>query len=131
MGLVEKIPYLKRLGITAVELLPVNEFEELQADQINPLTGERLLNYWGYQPVCFLAPKASYASATRGNEVVTEFKKMVREFHKAGIEVFLDIVLNHTAEGNERGPTFSFRGIDNAVYYMVDETTGAYSDYSG
>ena len=131
MGLVEKIPYLKRLGITAVELLPVNEFEELQADQINPLTGERLLNYWGYQPVCFLAPKASYASTTRGNEVVTEFKKMVREFHKAGIEVFLDVVLNHTAEGNEHGPTFSFRGIDNAVYYMVDESTGAYLDYSG
>jgi isoamylase len=130
-GLVEKIPYLKSLGITAVELLPVNEFEELQADQINPDTGERLLSYWGYQPVSFLAPKSSYASATRGNEAVLEFKKMVREFCKGGIEVILDIVFNHTAEGNEHGPTISFRGIHNAVYYMLDEKTGAYLDYSG
>ena len=130
-GLVEKIPYLKSLGITAVELLPVNEFEELQADQINPDTGERLLNYWGYQPVCFLAPKSSYASSPHENGPVLEFKKMVREFHKAGVEVILDIVFNHTAEGNERGLTISFRGIDNAVYYMIDEKTGAYLDYSG
>jgi len=130
-GLVEKIPYLKSLGITAVELLPVNEFEETQADRVNPGTGERLLNYWGYQPVAFLAPKTAYSSETHGDGPVIEFKKMVRELHKAGIEVILDIVLNHTAEGNEHGPTISFRGIDNAVYYMLDEKTGAYLDYSG
>jgi isoamylase len=130
-GLIEQIPYLKSLGITAIELLPVNEFEETQPDQINPNTGERLLNYWGYQPVAFVAPKTSYASQTQGPGPVLEFKRMVRELHKAGIEIILDIVFNHTAEGNAFGPTISFRGIDNCVYYMLDEETGAYLDYSG
>jgi glycogen operon protein len=130
-GLIEKIPYLKNLGITAVELLPVNEFEETQADQINPNTGERLLNYWGYQPVAFAAPKTSYSTETQADGPVLEFKRMVRELHKAGIEIILDIVFNHTAEGNASGPTLSFRGIDNCVYYMLDQETGAYLDYSG
>ena len=130
-GLIEKIPYFKTLGVTALEFLPVNEFEETQVDQINPNTGERLLNYWGYQPVAFAAPKSSYSSETRVDGPVLEFKRMVRELHKASIEVILDIAFTHTAEGNASGPTFSFRGIDNSVYYMLDEKTGAYLDYSG
>jgi glycogen operon protein len=130
-GLIEKIPYLQKLGITAVELLPVNEFEETEPDRVNPTTGERLLNYWGYQPVSFFAPKSSYASTVDGHFVIREFKEMVRQLHLAGIEVILDIVLNHTAEGNQTGPTFSFRGIDNAVYYLLKAGTGEYLDFSG
>lgn len=129
-GLIEKIPYLKSLGVTAVELLPVNEFEELESDRVNPFTGERLLNYWGYQPISFFAPNAAYASACHGAQV-TEFKRLVKSFHDAGIEVILDVVFNHTAEGDDRGPTLSFRGIDNSIYYMLDRETGTYRNYSG
>lgn len=130
-GLIEKIPYLKELGITAVELLPINEFQETDTDRVNPLTGERLLNFWGYNPISFFAPKASYASNGRNGNQVKEFKAMVKAFHEAGIEVILDVVFNHTAEGDERGTTFCFRGLDNAVYYMIDPKTGAYYNYSG
>jgi glycogen operon protein len=130
-GLVEKIPYLKQLGITAVELLPIYEFEETDTDRINPVSGEGLLNYWGYHPISFFAPKASYASSTELGAQVREFKAMVKAFHKAGMEVILDVVFNHTAEGDERGTTFSFRGIDNATYYIIDRETGQYHNYSG
>lgn len=130
-GLVEKIPYLKDLGVSAVELMPIWEFEEADTNRVNPLTGERLLNYWGYQPIAFFAPNAAYAADPANGGAVHEFKQMVRAFHGAGIEVILDVVYNHTAEGDERGPTHSFRGIDNAVYYIVDRATGEYRNYSG
>ena len=131
-GLVEKIPYLKNLGVTAVELLPIYEFEETDTDRRNPITDEPLLNYWGYHPISFFAPKASYSSNGQDQgEQVREFKQMVKAFHAAGIEVILDVVFNHTAEGDERGTTFSFRGIDNRVYYIIDPESGRYHNYSG
>ena len=130
-GLAEKIPYLKDLGATAVELMPVTEFDEADCDRVNPFTGERLLNYWGYQPINFFAPKAAYACSPGPGAAVREFKEMVKQFHAAGIEVILDVVFNHTAEGNERGRTISFKGIDNEVYYILDPATGAYRNYSG
>jgi len=128
-GLIEKIPYLQELGITAVELLPISEFEEGDSDKINPLTGERLLNYWGYSSIGFFAPKSSYAS--KDNAAVVEFKELVKALHRAGIEVILDVVFNHTAEGNDKGPTHSFRGLDNSIYYLIDPYTGEYANYSG
>jgi glycogen operon protein len=128
-GLMEKIPYLKQLGVTAVELLPVAEFDENDNPHRNPETGERLYNFWGYHPISFFAPKAAYV-AHAGNQV-REFKAMVKAFHQAGIEVILDVVYNHTGEGDERGPTLSFRGIDNSVYYMLEPGTGAYCNFSG
>ena len=130
-GLVEKIPYLKDLGITAVELLPVNEFEETETDRTNPVTGERLLNFWGYHSISFFAPKASYASNNKNGGQVKEYKAMVKAMHEAGIEVILDVVFNHTAEGDERGPTISYRGLDNSIYYMIVPGSGAYCNYSG
>ena len=130
-GLVEKIPYLRELGITAVELLPVNEFEETETNRINPFTGKRLLNFWGYHSISFFAPKVSYASNNKNGAHVKEFKTMVKAFHEAGIEVILDVVFNHTAEGDERGPTLSYRGIDNSIYYIISPETGAYYNYSG
>ena len=132
-GLMEKIPYLKKLGVTAVELLPVNEFEESDTDRVNPFTGEPLLNLWGYQPIGFFAPNAAYSSGNRGGtgEQIVEFREMVKGFHAAGIEVILDMVFNHTAEGGKDGPAWSFRGIDNATYYILDPTTGEYLNYSG
>ena len=130
-GVVEKIPYLKALGVNVVELMPVWEFEEADSDRINPFTGERLLNYWGYHPIAFFCPNASYASQKGDGAQVREFKEMVKSLHAAGIAVVLDIVFNHTAEGNERGPTHSFRGIDNAIYYLIDPQTGMYHDYTG
>jgi glycogen operon protein len=130
-GLIEKIPYLKALGVTAIELLPVNEFEESDTDRVNPFTGEPLLNLWGYQPTVFFAPKTAYSSARDDGQEIREFKQMVRAVHQAGIEVILDIVFNHTAEGDEKGPTWSFRGIDNPTYYILDPATGKYVNYSG
>jgi len=130
-GLVEKIPYFKELGVTAIELLPVNEFEENDTDRKNPLTGEKLVNFWGYHPLSFFAPKASYAWNNKTGAQVNEFKTMVKAMHKAGIEVILDVVFNHTAEGDERGTTSSFRGLDNSIYYMIDPQTGEYHNFSG
>jgi len=132
-GLFEKIDYLKELGVTTVELLPVYEFDENEVQRLNPNTGEYLKNYWGYSPICFFAPKAAYAANGRNGNQVSEFRTLVRELHRAGIEVFLDVVFNHTAEGpgGPLDPTFSFRGLDNSVYYLVDPATGRYRDYSG
>ncbi len=130
-GLIEKIPYFKELGVTAVELMPVHEFNEREASGDNPQTGKPLKNYWGYDPVAFFAPKASYSSAGGMGQQKLEFKEMVRGFHKAGIEVILDVVFNHTAEGNEHGPTLSFRGIDNVIYYMLADDKRFYKDYTG
>jgi isoamylase len=128
LGLIEKIPYLKSLGVTAVQLMPVFEFDELEHVRRNPMTGEILLNYWGYSPLSFFAPKASYAG--KAGQQVREFKEMVKAFHKAGLEIILDVVYNHTAEGNENGPTLNYRGLDNSLYYMLDKE-GRYYNFSG
>jgi isoamylase len=131
-GLAEKIPYFRELGITAVELMPVQEFNENELMRINPLNGESLKNYWGYDPVAFLAPKGSYCSRGSIGQQTLEFREMVKAFHRAGIEVILDIVLNHTAEGNELGPTICLRGIDNSIFYMVQENDRRYyKDFAG
>jgi isoamylase len=130
-GVVEKIPYLKKLGITAVELLPVMEFNENEIAHSDPVTGLPLRNFWGYSPLCFFAPKAAYAvDGTNGNQV-REFKEMVKALHRAGIEVIIDVVLNHTAEGGADGPVFNFRGFENSVYYLLDAKTRDYLNFSG
>jgi glycogen operon protein len=130
-GVIEKIPYIKDLGVTSLEFLPIQEFVERELIHINPRNGKGLVNYWGYSTAAFFAPKGSYAADKNPGGQVREFKEMVRELHKAGIEVILDIVFNHTAEGNELGPTFSFRGLDNTIYYMLDENKRFYKNYSG
>jgi len=130
-GLTEKIPYLKTLGVNAVELLPIQEFDEYENININPLTGENLKNYWGYSTIAFFAPKGSYSSSGSLGEQVAEFREMVRQFNEAGIEVILDVVFNHTHEGDYRGPTLSFRGIDNTIYYILDENRAGYKNFSG
>lgn len=120
------IDYLKALGVTAVELLPVHHFV---AD--SHLVQKGLTNYWGYNTIGFFAPDARYASSGVMGQQVTEFKQMVKELHKAGIEVILDVVYNHTAEGNHLGPTLSFKGIDNVSYYRLTENKRYYNDYTG
>ncbi|HEY9595008.1 MAG TPA: alpha-amylase family glycosyl hydrolase, partial [Spirochaetia bacterium] len=117
---------------TALELLPVQEFDELENTRVNPRTKERLENYWGYSTIGFFAPKGRYSSAGARGEQITEFKEMVRALHAAGIEVILDIVFNHTAEGDATGPCLSFRGLDNSIYYMLDDSDPrVYRNYSG
>ncbi|WP_026043559.1 glycogen debranching protein GlgX [Treponema primitia] len=130
-GVIEKIPFFKELGITSLEFLPIQEFYEGELSRKNPRTGKTLVNYWGYSTVAFFAPKGSYAWDKSPGGQVREFKEMVRELHKAGIEVILDIVFNHTAEGNEWGPSYSFRGLDNTLYYMLDANKRYYKNYSG
>lgn len=128
----QKIDYLKELGITSVELLPVFEFDENENGNTNPRTGEKLVNYWGYSTIGFFAPKTSYSSDRTPGGPVREFKQMVKELHKAGIEVILDVVYNHTAEGNEHGYTFEFRGLQNNVYYSLPENDKQYyMNFSG
>jgi glycogen operon protein len=129
-GIVEKIPYLQWLGVTAVELLPIHEFDEDDCPFVNPLTQEKLRNFWGYNSIGFAAVKASYASSDGEHGQVTEFREMVRAFHEAGIEVFLDVVFNHTGEGDDRGHTYSFRGLDNELYYLLSPD-GKYLNFSG
>jgi isoamylase len=123
-GLIEKIPYLQRLGITAVELLPVFQFDP----QDSP---PGLVNYWGYAPVSFFAPHHGYSSRRDPLGPVDEFRDMVKALHRAGLEVILDVVFNHTAEGDHRGPTLSFRGLDNTTYYMLETDRSRYANYSG
>jgi isoamylase len=123
-GLVDKIPYLQQLGITAVELLPVFQFD---AQDCPP----GLTNYWGYAPVSFFAPHRAYSSRQDAVGPVDEFRDMVKALHRAGIEVILDVVFNHTAEGDETGPTLCFRGIDNMTYYLMEPDRSKYSNYSG
>jgi glycogen operon protein len=129
-GVRERIPYLKELGVNCVELMPVFEFDECEGGRRHPGTGEPLLNYWGYSPVGFYAPKAGYAASGRAGMQVDEFKALVRDLHENGIEVILDVVFNHTAEGDETGPTLSFRGLDNRVYYLLTPD-GRYHNFSG
>jgi len=130
-GLTEKIPYLKKLGVTAVELMPVQEFNETSVTRRNPQTSDPLRNYWGYDPVVFCAAKASYGSPGGLGRQKVEFKEMVHAFHQANIEVILDVVFNHTAEGDEMGPTLCFRGIDNAIFYTLAGDRRYYKDYTG
>jgi glycogen operon protein len=129
-GLVEKIPYLKELGVNCVELMPVFEFDEFENSRVHPETGETLMNFWGYSTVGFFAPKAGYAATGRFGMQRDEFKNMVKELHRAGIAVVLDVVFNHTAEGNENGPTIHFRSLDNRTYYMLTPE-GYYYNFSG
>jgi glycogen operon protein len=128
LGIIEKIPYLQSLGVTAVELMPVHEFSSdidcFGHKQQRP-------NYWGYDPLAFFAPHRGYAVGTEPGCQVREFKEMVRALHQAGIEVILDVVFNHTAEGNEYGPTLSFKGLENRVYYMLENGGRTYRNYSG
>ena len=131
-GLTEKIPYLKDLGVTAIELMPVLEFNENESNRLNPITGERLKNYWGYDPVAFFAPKQSYCVGKPDGQQIQEFREMVKAFHRAGIEVILDVVLNHTAEGDELGPTISLRGFENSIFYSLQENGRRYyKNFSG
>jgi isoamylase len=124
-GVTEKIPYLKSLGVTAVELLPVNQFDDQDASA-------GLSNYWGYSPVAFFAPHVQYSSSQDPLGAVDEFRDMVKALHKAGIEVILDVVFNHTAEGNQHGPTLSFRGLANDAYYILDSSDPAhYMNFTG
>jgi isoamylase len=129
-GIRQKIPYFKELGVNCVELMPVYEFDEFENSRPNPQTGELLMNYWGYSTVGFFAPKAGYAATGKLGMEVDELKALVKELHTHGIEVILDVVFNHTAEGNENGPYISFRGIDNSIYYMLTPD-GYYFNFSG
>ena len=129
-GIIDKIPYLKSLGVNCVELMPIFEFDEWENSRQHPETGQLLLNYWGYSTLAFLAPKAGYAATGRLGMQVDEVKNLIKLLHQAGIEVILDVVLNHTAEGDHRGPTISFRGIDNKNYYMLTPE-GYYYNFSG
>jgi isoamylase len=123
-GVIEKIPYLKDLGITAVELLPVFQFDEQDAPP-------GFKNYWGYSPVSFFVPHSAYCSCRDPLGPLDEFRDMIKALHRAGIEVILDVVYNHTAEGPDHGPTFCFRGLENRAYYILDHDSGRYADYSG
>ncbi len=129
-GLIEKIDYLKWLGVTAVELLPVFEFDECDCPFENPITGEKLVNYWGYNPIAFAAPKSAYAASGANHGQDSEFRDLVKALHEAGIEVILDVVFNHTGEGNDEGRTYNFRGLDNELYYLLDDN-GQYLNYTG
>jgi glycogen operon protein len=126
----QKIPYLKELGVNCVELLPIYEFDEFENSKPSPTTGQPLLNYWGYSTVGFFAPKAGYAATGKLGMQADELKALVKDLHRNGIEVFLDVVFNHTAEGNEQGPYISFRGLDNKTYYMLTPG-GYYFNFSG
>ncbi|MBU2513046.1 glycogen debranching protein GlgX [bacterium] len=129
-GLMEKVGYLKELGITAVELLPIHEFDETDCKYTNPETGERLLDYWGYSSLNFFTVKSSYASNNFGVGAQNEFRDMVKALHKEGIEIILDVVFNHTAEGGRDRKTISFKGLENSVYYILDDA-GDYRNFSG
>ncbi len=128
-GLVERIPYLNELGVTAIELLPVTESDEHAPGSAS---GEPLVNYWAYNPIGLFAPKRRYAAGTKPGSQVSEFKEMVKALHAAGIEVILDMVFNHSPERGADGPTFSYRGLDNSIYYLLDpEDPSRYLDFTG
>lgn len=127
LGVIDKIPYLKSLGVTAVELMPVHEFPIMHVSGSKPEIG----NYWGYDPLAFFAPHRGYAASNEPGAQVHEFKQMVKALHAAGIEVILDVVFNHTSEGNEQGPVLSFKGLANSVYYMLESDARYYKNYSG
>ena len=123
-GLIEKIPYLKQLGVTAVELLPVFQFDSQDCPP-----GK--VNYWGYAPVSFFAPHQAYSSRRDPLGPIDEFRDMVKALHREGLEVILDVVFNHTSEGDHAGPTLSFRGLDNSIYYLLEPNQARYANFSG
>ena len=127
-GLKEKIPYLKQLGINCVELMPIFEFDEMR--DVRTFNGQQLIDYWGYNSVCFFAPNTSYSSSPEYNREGRELKQLVKSMHDNGIDVILDVVFNHTAEGNEFGPSFCFKGFDNQIYYLLTPD-GKYYNFSG
>lgn len=127
-GLREKIPYLKELGVNAVELMPIFEFDEMR--DVRLIDENELIDFWGYNPVSFFAPNTSYCSSMEYNREGLELKTLIKDLHDNGIEVILDVVFNHTAEGNEFGPCFSFKGFDNNIYYMLTPD-GRYYNFSG
>lgn len=129
-GMIEKIPYLKELGINCVELMPIFEFDEFEYYRPNPVTGEMHVNFWGYSTIGFFAPKAGYAASGAYGMQVDELKNLIKMLHRNGIEVFLDVVFNHTAEGGEDGKTISYRGLDNKTYYLLTPD-GKYYNFSG
>ena len=122
-GLIEKIPYLKNLGITAVELLPCFSFDHKDVFGIHD--GNKLVNYWGYSTMGYFAPHQAYCTSENSGKHLDEFRDMVKALHKAGIEVILDVVFNHTDEGNHQGPTFCFKGFDNSTYYYLSGENGS------
>lgn len=127
-ALIEKIPYIKELGVNAVELMPIFEFDELLDER--EVNGNKLINYWGYNTVSFFAPNTSYTASKEYNREGNELKHLIKAFNDNGIEVYLDVVFNHTAEGNENGPFFSFKGFDNKIYYLLTPE-GQYYNFSG
>ncbi|GMH03154.1 hypothetical protein Nepgr_004993 [Nepenthes gracilis] len=133
LAVVEKLDHLKELGVNCIELMPCHEFNELEYFTHNPVVGDHKVNFWGYSTVSFFSPMIRYSSSgvrNCGRNAINEFKLLVREAHKRGIEVVMDVVFNHTAEGNEKGPILSFRGIDNSVFYML-APKGEFYNYSG
>lgn len=128
---IEKLPYLRDLGVTAVELLPIQAFSPHENVHINPVTGERLVNYWGYSTLAFLGVHPDYGTRRAPGCEVRECKRFIDACHRHGLEVILDIVFNHTAEGDDSGPTLSFRGLDNSIYYLLDADKSKYKNYSG
>lgn len=130
LGIIEKIPHLVELGINAIEFLPVQEFNECEYSYTHPLVKNTLFNSWGYSTVNFFSPMNRYAFSIKPGAVIEEFKTMVKKLHEHGIEIILDVVFNHTAEGDETGPVISFKGIDNATYYILDDKK-SYLNYSG
>jgi glycogen operon protein len=131
-GVIEKIPYLKELGVTAVELLPVHDFDEKQVLRLSPIDGKPLVNYWGYSTISFFAPNNGYCVSPECGSHLDEFRDMVKALHRAGIEVILDVVYNHTDEGNHQGPTINFKGLANHVYYQLSpQDRQYYMDYTG
>lgn len=130
-GMAEMVPHLKSLGITAVELLPCQYFDPGEVVRTNPLTNEPLSNYWGYAPLGYFAPHYAYAQGRDPRRAVDEFRDMVKALHRAGIEVILDVVFNHTGESDETGPTLCFRGIENVAYYMLQTDKRYYQNFTG
>jgi isoamylase len=129
-GVIEKIPYLQELGVTAVELLPIFDFDETEV--LRDVNGHQLKDYWGYNPHSYFALEGSYCAETNAEAQINEFRDMVKALHRAGIEVILDVVFNHTSEGNHQGPTINFKGVDNRIYYhLVGFDKQYYMDYSG
>ncbi len=129
-AIVEKIDYLKSLGVTAVELMPVQEFDETECRYTNPESKKQLLNYWGYSTIGFFALKTAFAASDVSSGAIREFRDMVRALHAEGLEIILDVVFNHTAEGDKSCPVISFKGIENSTYYILDHT-GDYQNFSG
>ena len=127
-GVIEKLDYLESLGVNAIELMPIFEFDEMQ--DYREVNGKVLYNYWGYSTVSFFAPNTSYTASLEFNREGTELKNLILACHQLGMEVYLDVVFNHTAEGNERGPFFSFKGFDNNIYYLLTPD-GKYYNFSG